>query len=168
MGSDGGAKVPARLRLVPNEGASPELHSRWVHGWYIVPRGWMSDPVFKPGIFTEAQAFIWLMEEAGFLRHFTWKKGVRVTLERGELAASYRDLAVAFGWSEKRVRGFLSRMVTASKLTCRRADGPASAPSIIGICEYELFQHLPKVKLALRDAPEGAPGAHRRRGREQP
>ena len=128
----------------------------------------MSDPVFKPGIFTDAQAFLWLVEEAAFKRHITWKKGVRIQLERAELAASYRDLAAAFNWSDKRVRGFLSRMVNAGKLTCRRADGPASAPTIIGICEYEIFQWLPKAKLARRGAPEGAPGTHRRRGREQP
>ena len=60
-----------------------------------------------------------------------------VTLERGQLSHSRSYMAKAWGWTEKRVRGFLFRLERDRQI----ARQTGHLQTIITICNYELYQN---------------------------
>ena len=107
-------------------------------GWYIMHRGWMDS--FKPEPFTEREAFLWSIEQAAFQDHDQWFNGHRIRVCRGEFVTSLRDMEKAFGWSLKRIRGFMDRMGKAQKWAQRRAYDGAQSPTIVSVCNYAIYQ----------------------------
>jgi hypothetical protein len=110
-------------------------------GFIAIARGILDHPVIgarKP--LSEYEAWHWFLFEAA------WKpRRVRVTngraagfllLERGQLTYSRSYLAKAWGWTEKRVRGFLFRLEKERQIV--RQTGHLQ--TVITICNYELFQ----------------------------
>lgn len=108
-------------------------------GFFLVHRGWMDS--FKPEPFTEREAFLWSVEMAAFQAHDQWFNGHRIMVERGEFVTSLREMEKAFGWSLKRVRGFLDRMGKAQKWAQRRAYYGAQSPTILTVCNYAVYQN---------------------------
>lgn len=125
-------------------------------GFIAVPRELFDNPIFSPEPFTELQAFIGLVADA------TWKpRRVRlargaVDLQRGQLLASTRFLAVRWRWPEPRVRRFLTR-ISGRRANDAQNDAPKDAQNetqfdalidaqatrdgtIITIRNYEVFQ----------------------------
>jgi hypothetical protein len=121
-------------------------------GWYLMHRGWMQSPDFLPEPFTEREAFLWSIEQAAHGPHLQWFNRHQVPVERGEFVTSIRKMASAFGWGDKRVRGFTARMVKCGKWAQRGAH----PNSILTVCNYEQFQSPQKVK----GTAEGRPRAH--------
>lgn len=109
-------------------------------GWFVMHRGWMDS--FKPEPFTEREAFLWSIEQAAFQEHDQWFNGHRITVARGEFVTSLRDMEKAFGWSLKRIRGFMDRMGKAQKWAHRRAYDGAQSPTIISVCNYDAYQSV--------------------------
>lgn len=107
-------------------------------GFFLVHRGWMDS--FKPEPFTEREAFLWSIEQAAFQPHDQWFNGHRIAVDRGEFVTSLRDMEKAFGWTMKRVRGFMERMGKAEKWAHRRAYEGAQSPTIVTICNYAVYQ----------------------------
>jgi len=110
-----------------------------VSGFFLVHRGWMDS--FKPEPFTEREAFLWSVEKAAFQAHDQWFNGHRITVERGEFVTSLREMEKAFGWSLKRIRGFVDRMGKAEKWAQRRAYDGAQSPTILTVCNYAAYQN---------------------------
>lgn len=108
-------------------------------GFFLVHRGWMDS--FKPEPFTEREAFLWSVEQAAFQAHDQWFNGHRITVERGEFVTSLREMEKAFGWSLKRIRGFMDRMGKAQKWAQRRAYDGAQSPTILTVCNYAVYQN---------------------------
>lgn len=108
-------------------------------GFFLVHRGWMDS--FKPEPFTEREAFLWSVEKAAFQAHDQWFNGHRITVERGEFVTSLREMEKAFGWSLKRIRGFMDRMGKAQKWAQRRAYDGAQSPTILTVCNYATYQN---------------------------
>lgn len=109
-------------------------------GWFLMHRRWMASADFKPEPFTEPQAFIWSIEQAAHSPHLQWFNGVQYTVDRGEFVTSLHSMMTAFGWSEKRVRGFRERMCKAQKWAKRGAHTGAKAPTILTVCNYAIYQ----------------------------
>jgi hypothetical protein len=82
-----------------------------IHGGFIaVPRAIFTDTNFASEPFTELQAFLNLVADAGWQpRRVRLARGA-VDLERGQLLASTRFLAERWQWPEPRVRRFLNRI----------------------------------------------------------
>jgi hypothetical protein len=138
-------------------------------GWFLMPRGWMQDPVFRPAPLSEREAYAWSVEQAAYGNHDQWFNGMEVPIQRGEFVTSLPALAREFGWTIKRVRGFLVRMIKARKWAKRGAHRGAKAPTVLIICDYEERQasplHRGKTK-GTSEAPSRARQWHRK-GKEQ-
>lgn len=126
-------------------------------GWYIMHRGWMDS--FKPEPFTEREAFLWSIEQAAFETHDQWFNGRRFTVNRGEFVTSLRAMEAAFGWTLKRIRGFMERMGKAQKWAQRQAHDGAQSPTIITVCNYDVYQTPADAKGTVEGTAKGTRGA---------
>lgn len=79
-------------------------------------RSVFDDERFAAEVFTEREAWIWLLCEAAWKPTKIWIGGQAIELERGECAYALRFLAVKFRWSKSRVYRFLIRMENAERL----------------------------------------------------
>ena len=128
-----------------------------VSGWYIMHRGWMES--FKPEPFTEREAFLWSIERAAFQGHDQWFNGHRVRVERGEFATSIRQMAEAFQWSVKKTRCFMERMRKCQKWAQRAAHEGAQAPTVIMVCNYDIYQSVDDDQGTAKGTVKGKRGA---------
>jgi hypothetical protein len=79
-------------------------------------------------------AFAWL----DLIRRAKWKDGAG--LERGQLRASVRFLAEAWGWSVKRTHTFLVQLETDERIVWVRPRAGKREPGILMILEYDTYQ----------------------------
>jgi hypothetical protein len=106
-----------------------------------VERGILDHPVIgarKP--FSDCEAWLWLLFEAVWkpwrVRAINGRAAGVLSLERGQLTYSQSYMARAWGWSEKRVRGFLFRLERERQI----ARQTGHLQTVITICNYELYQ----------------------------
>lgn len=104
--------------------------------YIAVSADFWKDLDFRDGEMTQREAFLWLVAEA------SWKPREKrigskvIQLDRGQLAASTRFLAEAFGWSEARVRRYLDMLKNR-----RIADAASDAGvTVITIRNYDKYQ----------------------------
>lgn len=106
-------------------------------GYIRLYRGWRDSDVFCDDVFSEREAWLWLLEKA------VWKpcirrnaKGQRIDLERGQFHTSLRNLESVWGWGKNKVARFLER------LTEHEMIGTVAGQSgcIITILNYEKYQ----------------------------
>lgn len=120
-------------------------------GFYLMPRGWMDNPAFgaaKREPFCRRSAWVWLVEHAAYQDQTISVAGKAVKLARGQLSVSLRFLAEQWGWSEPRVRRYLSAVIGQQLAVCV-AD---AAHTLITICEYDRFCISSRVTDAHADA----------------
>ena len=104
------------------------MEKRWIRLWLQI---WDSKWVQKP--FTYLDAWLWLCS------HANWKDGVInwenqiINVKRGEILTSQMKLAKTWGWSQKKVRGWLQRATKFQDITYRTS----SKWTKISICKYE-------------------------------
>jgi hypothetical protein len=101
----------------------------------------MDNPVFGKEPFTERTAWIWLIEEAAWKTARRRVGAVIVDVQRGQLAASVRFLAEAWGWSKSRVERFLGRLTNEQMIGTHAGTGV----TIITICNYDKYQAGPDI-----------------------
>jgi len=100
-------------------------------------RGWMSHPAFKDVLYTEREAWLWLIENSAYEDTTVSLKGHPMRVSRGSLSYSLRYLAKAWGWNDpERVRRYLSRLEQWGMIAVRSA----TRQNIITICNYEKYQ----------------------------
>lgn len=128
-------------------------------GFFKVHRGWMDSTDFKPEPFTEREAFLWSIERAAHEDHDQWFNGERFHVDRGEFVTSLRAMEQAFGWSIKRIRGFMDRMVKCQKWTQQRARSGAQSPTIVSVVNYEKYQGRSEKSGTAKGTAKGTRGA---------
>lgn len=124
--------------------------------YYLMPRGWMDDPIFEGEPYTRAQAWIWLIEKAAY-QPATVKIDRRPTqLERGELSFSEAFLAKQWKWPKARVPRFLADLTTSGMIDRRNSRGssPSHGKSIITICNYSAFQRRSPLESSFESSSE--------------
>lgn len=85
--------------------------------------------------FSQAEAWIDLINMAAYKEHSRVIAGAMVKIERGEVVASERYLEQRWGWGRKRVRGFLGRLEKdRMAVTISHHEG-----NHITICNYEEY-----------------------------
>lgn len=105
-------------------------------GYFKLERGWSDNIVFDNEPLTQREAWVWLIE------HAAWREAVmsvgkdRYKVQRGQLAASVRYLALRWQWSKDRVWRFLGKLETETMI----ATAPRQHASIITICNYAKYQ----------------------------
>lgn len=147
-------------------------------GWIALHRSVIKHPIVgfghpvKPhdprrGSFSRAEAWIWLITEASFADRTFHGKDYTINLERGQLVGGRQHLAEVWNWSEKTVRGFLSKLQAELMITLAtdeiRANRRANTPQIITLCKYLDYQ-LAK----LDEGPTEGPTKGQQRANEGP
>jgi hypothetical protein len=106
-------------------------------GWFRLHRGWRDNPLFR-GEFSRADAWIWLIENACWRPTRFDVRGKIVTLDRGQLSVTLRQLADVWGWSKSSVERFLTRLETETMITQETGQGK----SVLTICNYAKYQDV--------------------------
>ncbi len=118
-------------------------------GYYRMARGWLEHPMLQGEPYDRRSAWAWLIEEAKWQDRRCDIAGHIVQLKRGQLSHSTRFMGKAWGWSEARVRRFLTRLKIDAMIDAETDAGRY----LITICNYEKYQ----VSTAPGDAPGDAP-----------
>ena len=110
-------------------------------GFIVLARSAWDHPAIgasKP--LSEFEAWVWLLLEAVYeprnVRISNGRASAIIELQRGQLSYSIRYMATAWGWTTKRVRGFLARLERAGQMTTQRD----TLQSVITICNYDDYQ----------------------------
>lgn len=107
-------------------------------GFYLMHRGWMSNPVFRTD--SERVAWVWLIERAAFKDTHHRIGAKLVPIKRGQFAATVREIAEAWGWSKSKVDRFLKVMREANMIRSETGTGAERTKMVITICNYERYQ----------------------------
>ena len=106
-----------------------------------IPRGIFRDESLDDIKYSRREAYLYLIQKAVYQSQTVPVKGGRVELKRGQLCASIRYLADAWGWSKDKVSRTLSDFVAERRIDIFK-DG---ITSIISIVNYDLYQPLSDV-----------------------
>jgi hypothetical protein len=121
-------------------------------GHIRLQRGWLSHPMLGGEPYCKRAAWAWLVEHAAWKRRAVNIRGRTITVQRGQLAASQRYLAVAWKWDRASVRRFLMSLYKEGAIDPVNASGE----TIITICNYTKYQADPNPI----DPPNSPPAAH--------
>lgn len=128
-------------------------------GFVSLYRGFHLNKVFNKGPFCEPMAWVWLLLNAAWRDCQVRISGRVVTLKRGQLSFSSRFMAEAFGWSEAKIRRYLSKLKTDAMIDVTTDAGQY----VITICNYDRYQIMPSSGDAPDDAAPDAPTTQQRR-----
>jgi hypothetical protein len=128
-------------------------------GRFAVSRDVFDHPVFKKEPFTECQAWIWIIGQAGWkprrIRATSGRSVQMVDLERGQFCLALRFIRDALRWSsEKRVRTFLNRLERQGMIAVRRD----ALQNVVTVCNYDAYQFATSETDAQGDAQEAHNG----------
>lgn len=101
--------------------------------------GWLDNPMLgnrKREPFCKAAAWAWLIDHACYKATPANVNGKIIELRRGQIAASVRFLAEAWGWSTTRVFRCLRSFQDAGAITCSTETGQI----VVTVCNYDKYQ----------------------------
>ena len=107
-------------------------------GYVRIYRSLLENPNFRNA--EEAMFFAYLVLKANWRDGQRWYDKRAYDLKRGELVIGTRKLAEEFGWSHKKVRGLMKRLIAAEQITQKRAQHGAHRAPVTTICNYCKFQ----------------------------
>ncbi len=128
-------------------------------GFYFMHRGWLDHPVLQGESYDRRSAWAWLIEEAKWQDRRCDIAGHIVQLKRGQLSHSTRFMGRAWGWSEARVRRFLTRLKIDAMIDAETDAGRY----LITICNYGKYQAGSSKGDAASDAASDAAATQQRR-----
>ncbi len=105
-------------------------------GYYLMARGWQDHYLFKGQKFSERDAWCYLIEQASFIPHKTRWGNKIISVDRGVVPTSYRNLSDAWKWSVNRVRRFLNILQDDGMIFVKSDTGL----TLISICNYNQYQ----------------------------
>lgn len=150
-------------------------------GWIKLNRKALEHPLFA-GHPERLGAWAWLLLRAAWRPTRQDVAGQIITVERGQIVTSYRQLASAWGWSVKAVRTFIAKLeaegglkkeITAgssensgsrpvqsgSKTGTASRGGGGTGRLLLTICKYEVYQSSDMPSGTAPEAPTGTAGA---------
>lgn len=112
-------------------------------GFIVLARSIWDHPlvgVSKPC--SDFEAWLWLLLEAAYeprkVRVSNGQASAIIELKRGQLSHSLRYMAAAWGWTTKRVRGFLARLEREAQTITQRD----TLQTVLTVCNYDSYQLL--------------------------
>lgn len=109
-------------------------------GTVNVSRTLWDDEAFASEAFSEREAWVWMICEASWKPRKKRVGDFIISLERGQLAASVRFMADAFGWHRNKAHRFIQRLAKLDMITVETGTGV----NVITICKYDKYQNEPK------------------------
>lgn len=109
-------------------------------GWIRLDRAILDNPIWssKAEPFTKAQAWIDILLNANYKPNFFFVRGIKVSLERGQLGWSQLTMAGRWGWSPKKVKRFLKTLEEEQMVTLQTTQ----QTTVITVCNYSKYQDL--------------------------
>lgn len=111
--------------------------------FFSVPRRVFEHPLFKKDKFSHREALLWSYEKAAYQTESVLFNDVWHELARGQFVTSLAHMALEFHWTIKPVRTLINRFEKAGLWSLRRASRRADAPTIITVCNYDVFAARP-------------------------
>ena len=105
-------------------------------GTFSVSRKIWGHPEFAVSEFSEREAFLWLVSEASWRDRTVRSGNLVIDLSRGQMTASVRFMAEAWGWSKSRVSRFLKRLENRDMLRTESGTGQL----VVTVCNYNEYQ----------------------------
>ena len=136
-------------------------------GYVRIYRSILDNPTFRN--VEEAMFFAYLVLKANWRAGERWYDKRAYDLKRGELVIGTRKIAEEFGWSHKKVRGLMKRLIAAEQITQKRAQHGAHRAPVTTICNYCKFQDVHDAGAqqgAQRGHSEGTPKKKSKEGEE--
>lgn len=109
-------------------------------GWIKLHRCIQDNPVWNDEPFTRGQAWVDLLLIANHQDGTIRRRGIRVSVKRGEVAHAYRTLADRWKWSIGKVQRFMDELKTDGQLHFRTDTESVSVTTLIVITNYERYQ----------------------------
>lgn len=104
--------------------------------FYLMHRGWMDHHLFRNQTYSEREAWEYLIATANYAVS-KFRQGQQLfEIFRGEIATSYRSLAIKWRWSPNKVIRFLKLLIIDSMIDIKTEHGFLR----IIICNYEDYQ----------------------------
>lgn len=141
-------------------------------GFIAMDRRALDHPLLKDG--EKFRAWFWILSKA------RWKPapfdlgGKMITLERGQLSYSIRELAEQWGWSKSTVDRFVKRLESEGMVNLTRAkSGTARGTSagtdrlIITVCNYAKYQDFEAASGTASEPKDGTEAGQKRDIKEQ-
>lgn len=104
--------------------------------WVKIYRQLKDHPLWTAEPFTRGQAWVDLIVLANWAPGFLVVRGVRVPLERGQLAGSYRFLSERWKWSKGKVERFLEELANDEQIEIQINN----VTQVIEITNYDTYQ----------------------------
>ena len=105
-------------------------------GWISIYRKIQEDPMYFAEPFTRMQAFIDLILITNHERTVFFKRGIKITVERGQTVRSEDELALRWKWSRGKVRRFLLELENDTKIVQQKTR----LCNCISIVNYDKYQ----------------------------
>lgn len=128
-------------------------------GWFSIDRDLFDHLTVRGDPYCRTAALIWLIGEAAWKPSRIMIGSDILTIQRGQVAHSLRYMARQWGWSEPKVRRFLTRLKTDAVIDAVTDAGV----TVITLCNYERYQSVPQQTDAPNDAPNDAAATQDRR-----
>lgn len=105
-------------------------------GYIKISRQIWESTAFAHEVFSEREAWVWMISEASFVDRRKRVGDLIVHLDRGDLALSSRFAASVWGWTDSKVRRYLKRLEKLEMILAKTDAGV----TVVSICNYEKFQ----------------------------
>jgi hypothetical protein len=106
-------------------------------GWIKLHRQLLDNPLWKCEPFTRGQAWIDLLILANYEKSFFFKRGVRIDVDRGQIARSEVELSDRWKWSRSKVRKFLNDLEKEQQIVQQKSN----VTQLITVLKYDFYQH---------------------------
>jgi hypothetical protein len=105
-------------------------------GWIKLFRSLTDNPIWRSEPFTRGQAWVDLLLLANFDRSYFFKRGVKIVVERGQVARSEVELADRWKWSRTKVRKFINDLEKEQQIEQQKTN----VTQLLTIVNYNFYQ----------------------------
>lgn len=119
-------------------------------GYVRIHRSLIGHPAFRNE--SETMAFAWLIAKAAWRATRVRYKGHAITLKRGQLAISQRDMAEAFDRDKAWIMRLLNRLISETMVETHVETGV----TVITVCNYDEYQGETEDRETPRETPREA------------
>lgn len=126
-----------------------------MNGWIQLHRQLLDNPLWTCEPFSRGQAWVDLLLLANHKESFFYKRNIKITVKRGQLARSEKELADRWNWSRSKVRKFLKDLEKERQLIQQKNN----VCQILTINNYDEFQ---------KKEPQDVQQKNRRKTAEEP
>lgn len=105
-------------------------------GWIKLHRRIAENPLWRCEQFSRGQAWVDLLLLANFNKSFFYKRGVKIDVNRGQVARSEVELSDRWRWSRTKVRSFLNDLEKEQQIIQHKNN----VCLLVTIVNYDLYQ----------------------------